>query len=138
MRYLAILLLTSCVLSVFSADQSVPVVAPVVVTDPATVTVFSTDKGAKYHVKGCPAGKLELTLAQALTDGDTPCGKCNPPVYDPAKIPVSVSDNGKKYHLKTCRFSKTETTLTEAIAKGLEPCAQCKPPVVWKPASAVK
>lgn len=107
-----------------------------VVTDPAKVEVWTTDKGSKYHTKDCTNAKIKETLAEALVDADTPCSKCSPPVYDPAKITVYASENGKKYHLFSCRYAKTEISLKDAVAKGLEPCGTCTPPTVWsKPAS---
>lgn len=137
MRRLLLALLVAACLPLIAADKPVDPNAAVV-TDPAAVQVLSTEKGAKYHTKDCPSGKVAMTLAKALEDGDTPCAKCKPPVYDPAKVVVFTSDSGKKYHAAGCRFGKTQGTLTDALAKGLEPCAVCKPPVLWKPATPAK
>lgn len=137
MRHLIIALLITACLPLIAADKPADPNAGVV-TDPVAVQVLSTEKGAKYHTKDCPAGKVTVTLAKALEDGDTPCAKCSPPVYDISKIAVFTSDTGKKYHAAGCRFGKTRTTLQDAGAKGLEPCTACKPPVAWKPAAPAK
>lgn len=133
---LALLATLSLVLggAAFAADTKDPNAG--VVTDPATVEVWTTDKGSKYHTKDCTNAKIKETLAEALVDADTPCSKCSPPVYDPAKITVFASDSGAKYHLFSCRFAKKPMTLLEAIKQDLAPCGVCKPPVVWKAPAA--
>lgn len=51
-------------------------------TDPATITVYITRTGKKYHVSGCRylrQSKIKTNLAQAKADGYKPCKVCDPP-----------------------------------------------------------
>jgi hypothetical protein len=50
-------------------------------TDPATITVFVTRTGAKYHRDGCrylSKSKIPMTLKDAAARY-TPCSVCKPP-----------------------------------------------------------
>ncbi len=53
-------------------------VAPVTTT-PNTETVYITNTGSKYHRAGCrflSKSKIEINLAEAKSQGYTPCGTC--------------------------------------------------------------
>ena len=48
----------------------------------ATVTVYKTNTGSKYHTSGCSylsKSKIAISLSDAKAEGLTPCSRCNPP-----------------------------------------------------------
>lgn len=48
----------------------------------SNVIVYITNTGTKYHRAGCQylsKSKISISLAQAKSEGYTPCSKCNPP-----------------------------------------------------------
>jgi competence protein ComEC len=50
--------------------------------DPATVTVYVTRTGKKYHRGGCrylSRSKMTTTLKEAVAHGFGPCSVCKPP-----------------------------------------------------------
>ena len=46
-----------------------------------SIVVYVTNTGSKYHVAGCSylRSKNSITLADAKTQGYSPCSRCNPP-----------------------------------------------------------
>jgi hypothetical protein len=50
--------------------------------DPATVTVYITKTGEKYHADGCQhlrRSKIPVSLKEAVAKGFEPCSVCKPP-----------------------------------------------------------
>ncbi len=50
--------------------------------DPATVTVYVTATGTKYHRGDCSylsSSKIPISLKEAKERGYTPCSRCQPP-----------------------------------------------------------
>lgn len=48
----------------------------------ASVTVYITDTGTKYHSAGCrhlSKSKIAISLEKAKAQGYKPCGVCSPP-----------------------------------------------------------
>jgi len=48
----------------------------------ATVTVYTTRTGSKYHTSGCSylrQSKIAISLSDAKAEGLGPCSRCNPP-----------------------------------------------------------
>lgn len=46
------------------------------------VTVYITNSGSKYHSSGCQylsSSKYSVSLEEAISDGYSPCSRCNPP-----------------------------------------------------------
>lgn len=51
--------------------------------DTKNITVYITDTGKKYHIKGCRAlddSQYPISLEDAINSGYSPCGICGPPV----------------------------------------------------------
>jgi competence protein ComEC len=56
--------------------------------DPATITVYVTRTGAKYHRDGCrylSRSKIATTLKDAVARGFGPCSVCKPPTIAKAR-----------------------------------------------------
>lgn len=70
--------------------------------DNGNTIVHVTRTGNCYHSEGCGYlhSDIEITLADAVEQGYTPCSRCKPPIYD---------GNGKEESNKTVTKNQTET-----------------------------